>query len=243
MKRLLVLPLSLLSFIAVGLVPRTADAAQKTYYAPLGGANEVPPVYTNGTGSTQLTFDDQTKELSGTVTYAGLSGPPTAGHIHQGACGEIGDPIYTFADISKSPVDVKVTLDSAQEQALVAGNLYINFHTGTYPNGEIRGQLFPTLKACPAVDGGTSTDAGAKADGGGGPTTTPTPGGGNVKDPDAGTASPTSSGGENDGGCAMASRDGASNAGAGLAALGTAVIGLALVRRRRKGRTERCEES
>src|SRR5688500_2227123 len=102
MKRSHFLALSVLSI--AGLASRTADAAQTTYFAPLGGANEVPPVFTNGTGSTTLTFDDQTKELSGTVTYAGLSGAPTAGHIHEGACGQVGDPIFTFADISKSPV-------------------------------------------------------------------------------------------------------------------------------------------
>jgi hypothetical protein len=49
--------------------------------ATLDGAQQNPPVTTEGKGAADLGFDIATKQLSWSVTYSGLSGPARAGHI------------------------------------------------------------------------------------------------------------------------------------------------------------------
>ena len=58
--------------------------------ASLSGGQEVPPVATAGTGSAVLSVNLATGELSGTLSFAGLSSVATAAHIHEGAVGVIG---------------------------------------------------------------------------------------------------------------------------------------------------------
>jgi hypothetical protein len=48
----------------------------------LKGSEEVPPKTSKGTGTANLTYDSATKLLKWKVTYSGLTGPATAGHIH-----------------------------------------------------------------------------------------------------------------------------------------------------------------
>ena len=47
-------------------------------------------------------------------------------------------PLVTLA--ASNPKTDAITLTAAQEAMLFAGGLYVNIHTSTYPNGEIRGQ-------------------------------------------------------------------------------------------------------
>lgn len=107
----------------------------------LTGAEEVPPVNTqaSGSGSFRVGSDGT---ISGSVTTKGVQG--TMAHIHQGAKGANGPVIVPLAqsgDTYSVPAGRKLT--EAQMQALKAGNLYVNVHSDRYKGGEVRAQLTP----------------------------------------------------------------------------------------------------
>ncbi len=107
----------------------------------LSGAEEVPPVNTEGSGSGSFRVaSDGT--ISGSVTTKGVKG--TAAHIHQGGKGANGPvivPLTKNGDTYTVPEGRKLT--DAQMQALKAGNLYVNVHSDRYKGGEVRAQLRP----------------------------------------------------------------------------------------------------
>lgn len=115
----------------------------------LTGAAEAPPVNTETTGKAILSYDVTRKQLQSTVTVEASPSTPitvTAAHIHVGAPGVNGPPVFTLFSGSQvvtetMTIEGEITLDSAQEADLLAGNYYINVHTTANPNGEIRGQI------------------------------------------------------------------------------------------------------
>lgn len=108
----------------------------------LTGAQEVPPVTTSGTGTIDTTFDKSTNVMTWTVTYAGLSGPVTAGHFHGPAApGANAGVVVPFTGDLSSPIRGKATLTAAQVADMSAGRWYVNLHTAKNPGGEIRAQL------------------------------------------------------------------------------------------------------
>ena len=137
------------------------------FRATLIGHNEVPAVHTKGQGSLTLTFNDN-NTIGFTLTYANLSTPAQAAHVHfaqpnvNGAvsfffCGGGGKPACQPGNTSTS-VTVTGTVSAADvgaiaTQGLAAGDLgaieqeirdgfaYANVHTTQSPGGEIRGQL------------------------------------------------------------------------------------------------------
>jgi len=107
----------------------------------LTGAEEVPPVTTEGTGSGSFRIaEDGT--ITGSVTTKGV--PGTAAHIHQGAKGKNGPvivPLTKNGDTYSVPAGRKLT--EAQMKALKEGGLYVNVHTAKHKGGEVRAQLQP----------------------------------------------------------------------------------------------------
>ena len=119
-----------------------AQAAEVNFKADLSGASEVPPVSTAGKGTATAALDTTTKTLTWTVTYSGLSGPATAGHIHGPAApGANAGVLVPFSVSTASPFKGSATLTDAQIADLEAGRTYINIHTADNKGGEIRGQL------------------------------------------------------------------------------------------------------
>jgi hypothetical protein len=110
-----------------------------TFQATLTGAQEVPANPSTATGSATLTFNTNTKIFTLSVTHSIAS--PTNGHIHKGAVGVSGPPVFPFITFT-SPISFTSTaLDATQEADLNAGLYYVNIHTTAYTGGEIRGQL------------------------------------------------------------------------------------------------------
>src|SRR5258708_6858881 len=124
----------------------------------LSAANEVPANTSTATGTATFALSGTT--VTYTVTYGGLSGPPSASHMHVGATTASGGVVvpftiptgatasgtfsgsFTQADIRAQTNPVINTLDDLLVQ-IRAGNTYTNIHTSTYPGGEIRGQNQP----------------------------------------------------------------------------------------------------
>lgn len=116
----------------------------QTFEATLQGANEVPEVDTEASGSVMVTLRGDSIQIQG--QFSGLSSAYTASHIHEGAEGENGGPIQPLepelgSDKISGTFDASYQLDEAQVTALQEGNLYINVHSENNKSGEIRGQL------------------------------------------------------------------------------------------------------
>lgn len=165
---------SLLLAAAVVTCAPLASAATIRYTATLNAAQTTPANPSSGTGSADLDFDDQTKELRGSIS---LSLPPgamvTNQHLHRGKCGESGGLVKTLSVPGNDMIilDPPVKLADDQVAALEAGQLYIDVHTMANQTGEIRGQIYKqgSTETCPASaggDGGASSSGGTPADGG-----------------------------------------------------------------------------
>ena len=112
------------------------------YEARLTGAQEVPPVNTAANGMAEIQLNTNTNVLTWKVTYAGLSGTPTGGHIHGPAGpGQNAGVVIPFANVAALPVSGQIAITSQHHGDLAAGLWYVNIHTAAHPGGEIRGQL------------------------------------------------------------------------------------------------------
>jgi hypothetical protein len=114
------------------------------YKAVLSGANEVSttPNTSTATGEAVGTFNKDTKVLTLTITYNGLTTALTAWHIHKAATGVNGPVIFNIGTPQPSGLVFTSTALTADQEADLTNNLYyVNLHTSTYPGGEIRGQL------------------------------------------------------------------------------------------------------
>ena len=120
----------------------TAAFAQlNTYNIVLEGWQQVGPyVVTGATGSGTAVFNPVTKELALNLAYSGLSSSETMAHIHGPALRGANAGILVDLNGANPKVQT-VTLSAAQETMLTAGQLYVNIHTATYGNGELRGQI------------------------------------------------------------------------------------------------------
>lgn len=106
--------------------------------ATINGAQQVPANSSAATGSFAGTYDSSNKQLSYTVTFQGLT--PTSAHIHTGAPGASGAVAIPFASLT-SPITGTVTLTADQATQLLNNGMYVNMHSNTYNNGEIRGDI------------------------------------------------------------------------------------------------------
>ena len=112
------------------------------FEAKLSGASEVPANASTGTGMLEASLDKQTNVLNWTLTYNGLTGPVKAGHFHGPAvAGSNAGVALGFTGSLENPIKGSVTLNSAQADALKAGQWYVNLHTAANPGGEVRGQV------------------------------------------------------------------------------------------------------
>ena len=116
-------------------------AETMTYKADLKASEEVPATTSKGSGAATVTFDPATKLLTWKVTYSGLTGPATMGHIHgPAASGKNAPVVIPFGKVD-SPIEGSAKLTDQQIADLKAGQLYINIHTAANKAGEIRGQV------------------------------------------------------------------------------------------------------
>ena len=110
----------------------------------MSGANEVPAVSSTAAGSVSGSFDVNSKILTITVTYTGLSTAITIWHVHKGAVGVSGPPVagLNYGTMGASPFTWSSgALDAAMEADLMNNLWYVNIHTVDHGGGEIRGQL------------------------------------------------------------------------------------------------------
>jgi Cu/Zn superoxide dismutase len=122
-------------FLFVG---SAAQAEMLKFTSELTGTAEVPATDSAATGTVEVTLDTEAKTVAWVVTTEGLSGEPTASHIHGPAAAteSAGPQIDTMAKM-----DGTAPITDEQIADLTSGMYYYNVHTAKFPDGEVRGQL------------------------------------------------------------------------------------------------------
>ena len=118
---------------------RTAD----TYRTTLLGSEEVGGGDPDGYGRAEISISDEFDQVCWDLNGIRAIGPITAAHIHMGARGTDGPPVFTLRPANEG--GYKGCADGAEwTQNRIENNpsaFYVNVHTAEYPNGAIRGQL------------------------------------------------------------------------------------------------------
>ena len=132
--------------VATALWAGPSSAASESFQVQLSGAQQVPAVQTDGTGTADLTYNPTTRVVTWSISYSGLASPVIMAHFHQAAAGQNG-PVKVWLTKRGSPVSNPITgrakLTAAEAKEFLAGNWYINVHTKDHPAGAIRGQVMP----------------------------------------------------------------------------------------------------
>jgi len=113
----------------------------------LNGLFEVPPVVTLGRGAASFTLIPP--GLIFKITINNLTSPAIAAHFHNAPFGSNG-PVVKTINLTQGENNTYTgiwrvfgseALTPQLISELIRGNIYVNFHTPLYPNGEIRGQV------------------------------------------------------------------------------------------------------
>jgi len=144
--------LALMLVGGVSAAPSRTESAQQgsgpgvTLMATLTGEAQVEAAGDpDGTGTAMVTLNTDTGEVTFDLSYANVTLPTAAAHIHRGAAGVAGPVVVPFygEPTPGSRVSDKVTADVALVKEIAANpaGFYVNVHNADYPKGAIRGQL------------------------------------------------------------------------------------------------------
>lgn len=127
-------------------------AVDNTPYVISGDANGTqmsPSVIGTGTGTMSGSYNPETRVLTYTSNWNGLTGAPTAGGFYSGARGTNGTAVgtpWTFDSNATGTGTTSGTMTLTPEQgtAFTNGGWYYSYGTSANPNGEVRGQITAT---------------------------------------------------------------------------------------------------
>lgn len=107
---------------------------------PVDRAN-APAISGGGTAHATLAGN----ELTIVATFAGMSSPATAAHVHRAPVARRGPVAFTLdaPAAEAGRIEQTVTLTDAQLAVLRDGRYYLQIHTEDNPGGELRGWLLP----------------------------------------------------------------------------------------------------
>jgi len=151
----------------VGLPALMACATEKAATAPppppptftvsLTPGAEIPPCASaggNASGTATITVAPDDSSINATVSYSGLSGEPTAAHLHAGPASALGPVVLPFSGSLASPfsktftaadyvaaVGAPLDFPSFVTALKAGGAAYVNVHTAACKPGEIRGEI------------------------------------------------------------------------------------------------------
>jgi hypothetical protein len=109
--------------------------------ATLDGAQEVPPIITPAYGYASFKLSKSLNRMTIHAIFSGLTESITGIHLHNGAVGISGPVVEDLmTGLTANSLTLEVNPTSYLND-LLSGNIYINVHTATNPNGEIRGQV------------------------------------------------------------------------------------------------------
>lgn len=113
-------------------------ARQTTIRFPLGPDQEVPPTGSTAIGECFAVVNTAGTELDLECRHNVIDA--VAAHIHLAPAGQNGSVVIDLGDPS-SPIRVERAVTAGNLEDLLAGDYYVNVHSGSFPDGEIRGQI------------------------------------------------------------------------------------------------------
>jgi hypothetical protein len=122
------------------------SANVSTFNMTLTGGQEVPVNTSPATGSVQVQLNRSTGAVTVTGTFSGLTADATVAHIHGPAAeGQTAPPLITLTipNATAGSVTGTGTMSNVQMNDMLGGMTYVNIHSSTYPDGEIRAQVLP----------------------------------------------------------------------------------------------------
>lgn len=119
-----------------------AEPVMQSYEVQLGGEQEVPMVDTEQSAIATVTLNETDMRVAVEMDLSSVTGV-TAAHIHSGEVGTNGPAVFEFSDSNADGVWTIAgdSITQPQQDDLLAGKWYINVHTGSFPDGELRGQI------------------------------------------------------------------------------------------------------
>jgi len=135
-------------------VSGTPSVPRKQFVATLTGAQQIPAsgntVQANG-GVVKLSSDDSTANVS--LTFSGLTGAETSAHIHGPAVAGTSASSLFQLPVGTPVINFQITPSAQRVTELRTGLHYLDVHSSSFPNGEIRGQLLwnPIEETAPFV--------------------------------------------------------------------------------------------
>ena len=122
----------------------TTDGQTEFLSARLQGAQVNPPNGTTANGIVNALLDKSTKSFYITGNFSGLSAAATNADIHEGAPNTNGSAVHTLVVSTTTTGTInalKTQLTDNDITRFMSGNVYVDIHNASYPDGEIRGQL------------------------------------------------------------------------------------------------------
>lgn len=121
------------------------ETVSKTYSTTLTGAEEPGGGDPDGYGEAQISVADKIDNICWELKNVRNIGTITAAHVHRGARGVNGPPVFTLKQANEGGWKGCSNRSEWTEDALEnnPANYYVNVHTPEFPNGAIRGQLRP----------------------------------------------------------------------------------------------------
>ena len=136
---------------------KAAPAAPRVFTVSLTPGAGTPPCASagaNASGTAAITVAPDDSSINVTVSYTGLSGEPTAAHLHSGAATAPGPMVLPFSGSLASPFSKTFTaadyvaapgappdVRSFVTALKGGGAAYVNVHTAACKPGEIRGEI------------------------------------------------------------------------------------------------------
>lgn len=110
--------------------------------AKLTAKSEVPATTSHCQGILKGEVNSKTSALTWIINYSDLSGPVTGAYFHRPALkGKNADVAVPITGNLASPRNGMANLSTAQVKDLMEEKWYVNLHTTTNLNEEIRGQI------------------------------------------------------------------------------------------------------
>ncbi len=134
------------AFAAITLAATSAVAATG-FSANLTGTAENPPVSTAASGAATCVLNNAGTQLQISVAFQNLTTAYSASHIHgYAAAGSNASVKFGFASVltnanRNGTFNGVWNLTATDATNLLAGLMYVNIHSSTFPGGELRGQL------------------------------------------------------------------------------------------------------
>ena len=119
------------------------ESVAETYKATLTGAEEPGGGDPDGYGEAEISVADNLNQICWDLKDIRNIGPITAAHVHRGARGVNGPPVFPLKQSNEGTWKGCSNRSEWTEDAIENNPAlyYVNVHTPDFPNGAIRGQL------------------------------------------------------------------------------------------------------